>query len=89
MLDGTEGNAEIGGFVDEPRHIIIYVDESQSSWTEQHGTYLVADDAHEHSQPLHTTKESCVFDDVVVGAIVLCLFLIGLYVDFFTQNGYI
>ena len=71
MLDCTEGDAQVGRLAYQTDGFVIDVDESYARRTKKAGCYLVADDVYQQVYALHTAKQTCVFDDMVVGSVVV------------------
>ena len=71
MLDGTERDTEIGGLADELNDIAEERDECQSRWAKKLRHNFVSGNGYKHRDALNATKQTSVFDDVIVSSITL------------------
>ena len=71
MLDCTEGDAQVGRLAYQTDGFVIDIDETHTSRAKETSRHLVADDVYQQVYALHTAKQTCVFDDMVVGSVVV------------------
>ena len=74
LASGIERYTQIAAANHKLRDGIIYGDETYTLATQEDGRELVADYRHQELEDLHSTKDSCVFDYMIVG---IMLFTLG------------